>query len=83
MALFHQPTSFYMYMVSEDPSLNLSSSSYSVLSGVVPLVEIAGFTPFLLQLLALRLSTRLVSEHLPASNQSSLSPLPFASFRSS
>ena len=43
------------------------------LSGVVPLTEMAGFTPFLLQLLALRPSTCLVSGHPPSSNQSSLS----------
>ena len=53
------------------------------LSGVVPLVEMAGFTPFLLQLLALHPSTYLVSGHPLSSNQSSLSPLPPASFRSS
>ena len=53
------------------------------LSGVVPLTEMAGFTPFLLQLLALRPSTCLVSGHPPSSNQSSLSPLPLASSRSS
>ena len=59
------------------------SSSYSVfLSGVVPLAEMAGFTPFLLQLLALRLSTCLVSGH-PPSNQSFLSPPPLAFSRSS
>ena len=46
------------------------------LSSVVPLTEMAGFTPFLLQLLALRPSTCLVSGHPPSSNQSSLSPLP-------
>ena len=53
------------------------------LSGVVPLTEMAGFTPFLLQLLALRPSTCLVSWHPPSSNQSSLSPLPLASSKSS
>ena len=53
------------------------------LSGVVPLAEMAGFTPFPLQLLALRPSTCLVSGHPPSSNQSSLSPLPLASSRSS
>ena len=53
------------------------------LFGVVPLAEMAGFTPFLLQLLALRLSTSLVSGHPSFSNQSSLSPIPLASFRSS
>ena len=52
------------------------------LSGVFPLAEMAGFTPFLLQFLALRPSTYLVSEHPPSSNQSSLSPLPLASSRS-
>ena len=52
------------------------------LSGVVLLTEMAGFTPFLLQLLALRSSTCLVSGHPPSSNQSSLSPLPLASSRS-
>ena len=52
------------------------------LSDIVPLAEIAGFTPFLLQLLALHPSTCLVSGH-PPSNQSSLSPLPLASIRSS
>ena len=52
------------------------------LSGVVPLTEMAGFTPFLLQLLTLRPSTCLVSGH-PPSNQSSLTPLPLASSRSS
>ena len=41
------------------------------LSSVVGLAEMAGFTPSLLQLLALRLSTCLVSGH-PPSNQSSL-----------
>ena len=46
------------------------------LSGVVPLAEMAGFTPFLLQLLALHPSTCLVSGHPLSSNQSSLSPLP-------
>ena len=46
----------------------------------IPLAEMAGFTPFLLQLLALHLSTCLVSGH-PPSNQSSLSPLPLASSR--
>ena len=53
------------------------------LSGVFPLAEMAGFTPFLLQFLALRPSTYLVSEHPPSSNQLSLSPLPLASSRSS
>ena len=53
------------------------------LFGVVPLTEMAGFTPFLLQLLALGPSTCLVSRHPPSSNQSSLSPLPLASSRSS
>ena len=52
------------------------------LSNVVPLAETAGFTPFLLQLLALRPSTCLVSEHPLFSNQSSLFPLPPASSRS-
>ena len=46
------------------------------LSGVVPFAEMAGFTPFLLQLLALRPSTCCVSGHPPSSNQSSLCPLP-------
>ena len=53
------------------------------LSGVVPFAEMAGFTPFLLQLLALRPSTCLVSGHPPSLNQSSLSPLPLASSKSS
>ena len=53
------------------------------LSGVFPLAEMAGFTPFLLQFLAPRPSTYLVSEHPPSSNQLSLSPLPLASSRSS
>ena len=53
------------------------------LSGVVPLTEMAGFTPFLLQLLALSPSTCLVSGHPPSSNRSSLSPYPLASSRSS
>ena len=53
------------------------------LSGVVPLTEMAGFTPFLLQLLVLRPSTCLVSGRPPSSNQSSLSPSPLASSRSS
>ena len=53
------------------------------LSGVVPLAEMAGFTPFLLQLLALRLSPLLNSGHPPFSNQSSPSPPPLASSRSS
>ena len=43
------------------------------LSGVVPLAEMARFTPFLLQLLALHLTTCLNSEHSPF-NHSSLSP---------
>ena len=67
--------------------VTVCSSSYSVviqfLSGVFPLAEMAGFTPFLLLFLALRPSTCLVSEHPPSSNQSSLSPLPLASSRSS
>ena len=49
------------------------------LSGVVPLAEIAEFAPFPLQLVALRLSTCLVSWHLPSSNQFFLSPLSLAS----
>ena len=53
--------------------LPLTSSSSVVviqfLSGVVPLTEMAGFTPFLLQLLALGSSTCLVSGHPPSSNQ--------------
>ena len=53
------------------------------LSGAVPLAEMARFTPFLLQLLALRSSTCLISGHPPSSNQSSLSPLPLASSKSS
>ena len=53
------------------------------LSGVVSLAEMAGFIPFLLQLLALRVSTLLNSRHLPSSNQSSLSPSSLASSRSS
>ena len=53
------------------------------LSGVVPLTEMAGFTPFLLQLLALRPSTCLISGHPPSSNQSSLTPLPLVSRSSS
>ena len=53
------------------------------LSGVVPLAEMARFTPFLLQLLALRHSTLLDAGHLSSSNQSSLSPPPLASPRSS
>ena len=53
------------------------------LSNVVPLAKMAGFTPFLLQFLALYPSTCLVSGHPPPSNQSSLSPLPLASSRSS
>ena len=53
------------------------------LTGVVLLAEIAGFIPFLLQLLTLRLSTCLVSGHPPSLNQSSLSPLPLASSKSS
>ena len=44
------------------------------LSSVVPLTEMAGFTPFLVQLLALCPSTCLVLGHPPSSNQSSLSP---------
>ena len=60
-----------------------SSVVIQFLSGVFPLTEMAGFTPFLLQFLALRPSTCLVSEHPPPSNQPSLSPLPLASFRSS
>ena len=51
------------------------------LSGMVPLAEMARFTPFLLQLLALRLSTCLDSGHPPSSNQSSLSPPLLASSR--
>ena len=53
------------------------------LSGVVPLAEMAGFIPFFLQLLALRLSTLVDSGHPPSSIQSSLSPPPLASSRSS
>ena len=53
------------------------------LSSVVPLAEMAGFTPLLLQLLTLRPSTCLVSGHPPSSNQSSLSSLSLASSRSS
>ena len=50
-------------------SENLSSSSSSrVLSSIVPLSEIAGFTPVLLQLLALHFSTLLESGY-PPSNQ--------------
>ena len=52
------------------------------LSGVVPLAVVAGFIPFLLLLVALRLSTCLVSGHPPFSNQSSLS-LSLVSSRSS
>ena len=44
------------------------------LSGVVPLAETAGFTTFLLQLFALRLSTLFDSGHPPSSNQSLLFP---------
>ena len=50
-------------------------------SDVVPLAEMAGFTPFLLRLLALSLFTCQDSGHPPSSNQSSLSPLPLASSR--
>ena len=50
------------------------------LSGIVPLAEMAGFTPFLL-LLAFRPSTCLLSGYPPSSNQSSLSPLPLPSSR--
>ena len=53
------------------------------LSSVVPLTEMAGFTPLLLQLLTLCPSTCLVLEHPLSSNQSSLTPLPLASSRSS
>ena len=42
------------------------------LSGVFPLAEMAGFTPLILQLLVLRLST-LPDSELPPSNRSSLS----------
>ena len=60
------------------------SSSSSVLSGIVPSAKMAGFTPFLLQLLQLRLSTCLDLGHPPSSNQSSLPPPPpLASSRSS
>ena len=51
------------------------------LSVVVPSAEMV--TPFLLQLLALCLSTLLDSGHSSSSNQSSLSPFPLASSRSS
>ena len=51
------------------------------LSGVAILAEIARFTLFLLQLLALRLSTLLDSGHPPSPNQSSWSLSPLASFR--
>ena len=60
-----------------------SSSSYSVLSGIVLIIDMAGFNLFLLQLLALRLSTLLDSGHQPSSNQFSLSPTSLASSRSS
>ena len=56
-------------------------SSLVFLSSVVLLVETAGFSPFLLQLLALRLSTCLDLGHPPSSNQSSLSPTLLASSR--
>ena len=49
---------------------------------VIFLAKMAGFTPFLLQLLALRHSTCLVLGH-PSLNQFSRSPLLLASFRSS
>ena len=54
------------------------------LSGIVSLAEMAGFTSFLLQLLALRLSTLFDSGHPPTSNQSSLSspPLPSSKYSS-
>ena len=53
------------------------------LSGVVPLAEMVGFTPFLLRLLALHLSTCLNSRHPPSLNQSSLSHPPLTFSRSS
>ena len=53
------------------------------LSGIVPLAEITGFTPFLLRLLALRFFTLLDSGHPPSSNHSSTCPPPLASSKSS
>ena len=69
--------------LSTSPDLSTGKVVIQFLSGVVPFTEMAGFTPFLVQLLALRPSTCLVSGHPPSSNQSSLSPLPLAFSKSS
>ena len=45
-----------------------------VVVGIVPLAEMAAFTPLLLQWFTLRLSTLLNSGHPASSEQSSLSP---------
>ena len=53
------------------------------LSGIVPKAEMARFTPFILQFFALHLSTLFDSRLVPSLNQTSLSPLPHVSSRSS
>ena len=68
-----------------DVKQGIRSSSYSFFSDVLPLAKIAGFTLFLLQSLALHLSTLLDSglfKPPSSSNQSSLSLLPLAPSRS-
>ena len=60
-----------------DTTNNTLMSGYftiQVVVGIVPLAEMAGFIPFLLQLFALRLSTLLNSGHLASSKKSSMSP---------
>ena len=79
----HCKTESCVYFKAKAVSCFNYCSSYSVFIRCFPLAEMAGFTPFLLQFLALRPSTCLVSEHPPSSNQLSLSPLPLASSRSS
>ena len=65
-------------------TISNSSSSYSVFIWYCPFSRDGQIYPqFLLQLLALRPSTCLVSGHPLFSNQSSLFPLPLASSRSS
>ena len=54
-----------------------------LLSGNIPLAEMAEFTPFLLPLFTLHLSTIFDSGHPPSLNQSFLSSLPLASSTSS
>ena len=81
----HSPVSCYGQIKANSAGKNLNVTNVVIqfLSSVVPLTEVAGFTPFLLQLLALRPSTCLISGHPPSSNQSSLSPLPLAFSKSS